>query len=138
VVPACPHARVPASPPTRRSSGRSTSSLPTFHSGADIYLDPAEFRQAFAADVDKTTAADMADTQRPADTNALTQARTTPAWKSIPSWYLVATQDQAIAPDLERFMAKRAAAHTVEVASSHAAMVSHPDAVTQLIEKAAR
>jgi len=111
---------------------------PDGSTGADIYLDPAQFRQAFAADVDRTTAADMAVTQRPADAKALTQASTTPAWKSIPSWYLVATQDQAIAPDLERFMAKRAAAHTVEVASSHAAMVSHPDAVTQLIEKAAR
>ena len=61
-----------------------------------------------------------------------------PAWKSIPSWYLVATRERALAPDLERFMAARAGSHTVEVDSSHAAMVSHPAAVTQLIERADR
>ena len=61
----------------------------------------------------------------------------TPTWKSVPSWYLVATNDEAIPPDVERFFAKRMGATVVEIKSSHVAMVSHPDAVTKLIEEAA-
>jgi pimeloyl-ACP methyl ester carboxylesterase len=61
-----------------------------------------------------------------------------PAWKSIPSWYLVATNDQAIPPDVERAFAKRMKATTVEVPSSHVAMVSHPDDVAKLIDTAAK
>ena len=60
-----------------------------------------------------------------------------PAWKSLPSWYLVADGDEAIPPDAERQFAARMGATTVEVASSHVAMVSHPDDVLQLIEPAA-
>jgi pimeloyl-ACP methyl ester carboxylesterase len=60
-----------------------------------------------------------------------------PAWKSLPSWYMVATKDEAIPPDVERMFAKRMGATTVEVPSSHVAMVSHPDDVAKLIEKAA-
>ena len=60
-----------------------------------------------------------------------------PAWKSLPSWYMVATNDQAIRPDAERMFAKRMGATTVEVPSSHVAMVSHPDEVAKLIDKAA-
>ena len=62
----------------------------------------------------------------------------TPAWKSLPSWYLVATNDEAIPPDAERMFAKRMGATTIEVPSSHVAMVSHPDEVTKLIETAAQ
>jgi len=61
----------------------------------------------------------------------------TPAWRSLPSWCLVAADDQAIAPDAERMFARRMGAETVEVPSSHVAMVSHPDAVVALIEAAA-
>jgi pimeloyl-ACP methyl ester carboxylesterase len=111
---------------------------PDGSTGADLYLDPAKFRATFAADVDPHTAAVMAATQRPVDAAGFVGASGTPAWKTIPSWYLVATRDRALAPDLERFMAERAGAHTVEVNSSHAAMVSHPDAVTSLIERADR
>jgi pimeloyl-ACP methyl ester carboxylesterase len=60
-----------------------------------------------------------------------------PAWRSLPSWYLVATQDQAIPPDAERMFASRMGAATIEVPSGHVAMVSHPDEVTQLIKAAA-
>ena len=60
-----------------------------------------------------------------------------PAWKSLPSWFLVADGDQAIPPDAERLFAARMGATTVEVASNHVAMVSHPDDVLQLIELAA-
>jgi pimeloyl-ACP methyl ester carboxylesterase len=80
----------------------------------------------------------MAATQRPIDAKTFGSTSGQPAWKNIPSWYLVATRDHALAPDLERFMAARAESHTVEVDSSHAAMVSHPAAVTQLIERADR
>jgi len=61
-----------------------------------------------------------------------------PAWKTIPSWYLVARQDRAIAPDLERFMARRIGADTTEANGSHAVYISHPEAVVRLIEQAAR
>jgi len=111
---------------------------PDGSSGTDLYLDPAEFRTTFAADVNAVTAADMAATQRPIDAAAFGSTSGSPAWKDIPSWYLVATRDQAIAPDLERYMAARAGSHTIEVNSSHAAMVSHPGAVAQLIEQADR
>lgn len=60
-----------------------------------------------------------------------------PAWKSLPTWYLVATNDEAIPPDAERLLASRMGASTIEVPSSHVAMVSHPDEVTQLIKTAA-
>jgi pimeloyl-ACP methyl ester carboxylesterase len=61
-----------------------------------------------------------------------------PAWKTLPSWYLVAANDEAIPPPAERQFAARMGATTVEIASSHVAMVSHPDDVTQLIEAAAK
>jgi pimeloyl-ACP methyl ester carboxylesterase len=103
----------------------------------DSIIDPAEFRQVFAADVNPTLAADMAATQRPAAGGAVTEASPQAAWRAIPSWYLVAKQDQAIAPDLERYMAARAHAHTIEADGSHSVMVSHPDTVAHLIQTAA-
>ena len=103
----------------------------------DFIIDPAQFRQVFAGDVNPTLAADMAATQRPAASGAVTEATTQAAWHTIPSWYLVAKQDHAIAPDLERYMAARAHAHTVEADGSHSVMVSHPGTVAHLIETAA-
>jgi pimeloyl-ACP methyl ester carboxylesterase len=105
--------------------------------GTDFIIDPAQFRQVFAGDVNPTLAADMAATQRPAASGAVSEAAAQAAWHTIPSWYLVARQDHALAPDLERFMAARAHAHTVESDGSHSVMVSHPDTVAQLIETAA-
>jgi pimeloyl-ACP methyl ester carboxylesterase len=104
----------------------------------DVIIDPAQYQQVFAGDVNPTLAADMAATQRPAASGAVTEDTTQAAWHTIPSWYLVAKQDHAIAPDLERFMAARAHAHTVESDGSHSVMVSHPNTVAQLIETAAR
>ena len=104
----------------------------------DYIIDPAQYRQVFAGDVNPALAADMAATQRPAASGAVTEDTTQAAWHTIPSWYLVARQDHAIAPDLERFMAAHAHAHTVESDGSHSVMVSHPDTVAQLIETAAR
>ena len=103
----------------------------------DFIIDPTQYQQVFAGDVNPTLAADMSATQRPAASGGVTEDTTQAAWQIIPSWYLVAKQDHAIAPDLERFMAQRAHAHTIEVNGSHSVMVSHPDTVAQLIETAA-
>lgn len=105
---------------------------------ADAYIDPAYFRPLFAQDLGATQAAQMAASQRPAAFATLAQPAGTPAWKTIPSWYLVARDDHTIPPAAERAMARRAGARTVEINSSHAAMVSHPRAVSDLILAAAR
>ena len=90
----------------------------------------------FAADVDPVTARVMHAAQQPVAMSVFADVMGTPAWRSLPSWYLMAADDQAIAPDAERMFARRMGAETVEVASSHVAMVSHPDAVVALIEAA--
>lgn len=107
--------------------------------GADLYLDPSEFRARFAADLPQGLAADLAATQRPLSAAAFTSALTVePAWKTIPSWYLVSKQDMAMSPDLERFQADRMHAHTSQIDSSHAVYISHPKAVADLVEQAAQ
>jgi pimeloyl-ACP methyl ester carboxylesterase len=105
---------------------------------ADAYIDPAWFRRLFAQDLPRRTTAVMAATQRPAALAALLTPSGPPAWKTIPSWYLVARQDRTIPPEAERVMAQRAGSHTVEINSSHVAMISHPGAVVKLIRSAAR
>jgi pimeloyl-ACP methyl ester carboxylesterase len=109
-----------------------------FPGGVDGYINPSMFREAFAADVPADTAAVMGASQRPGSVTTLSELSGAPAWKDIPSWYLVANQDHAIPPALERFMAARMHAHAVQINSSHAAMVSHPGAVTDLILNAAQ
>ena len=96
-----------------------------------------DFITKFAADVDPVQAKVMYAVQQSVSVSAFGDAMGIPAWKSLPSWYLVATNDQAIAPDEERFFAKRMGATTVEVVSGHVAMVSHPDEVANLIVMAA-
>jgi len=103
-----------------------------------LFLDRAKFAASFAADVDAQKAAFMADSQVPWGVDALGGAISKPAWKSKPSWYLVATQDKMIPPPAQQFMAKRAGATVIEVAGSHAVYVSQPNAVAALIEKAAK
>jgi pimeloyl-ACP methyl ester carboxylesterase len=97
-----------------------------------------DFVGHFAADVDPVKARVMYAAQQPVAMSVFEDTMGTPAWRSLPTWYLVATNDEAIAPDAERMFAKRMGAETVEVASSHVAMVSHPDAVVELIEAAAK
>src|SRR3954471_8195987 len=105
--------------------------------GADLYLDPEAFREAFAADVDAATAAVMAAAQRPYDAAAFAGTPSSPlAWKTVPCWYLLGTDDKAIPPALQRFMAERANATIVEVPASHVSFVSQPDAAIQLILQA--
>ena len=103
-----------------------------------LFLDRAKFRASFAADVSADAAAFMADSQVPWGLDALTGAVTTPAWKSKPSWYLVATEDRMIAPDAQRAMSRRAGSTVVEVSGSHAVYVSQPGAVAGLILQAAK
>ena len=105
--------------------------------GLDGYIDPDRFPEVFSADLPAATAVAMAAAQRPSTVASGVEPSGEPAWKTIPSWYMVAQQDRVIPPDAERFMAKRAGAHTVEIDSSHVAMTSHPDAVTDLIRSAA-
>jgi pimeloyl-ACP methyl ester carboxylesterase len=105
--------------------------------GQDLYLDREEFHAAFAADLDRDTSDVMAATQRPWTGAAFGEPSGPPAWKTIPSWYLLCTEDKAIPPTLQRFMAERANARIQEVSASHASMVSQPEAATQLILRAA-
>jgi pimeloyl-ACP methyl ester carboxylesterase len=101
------------------------------------WLPEEDFVGHFAADVDRTKARVMFAAQQPLSTAALGDVLGAPAWKSLPSWFLVAQNDEAIPPDAQRLFASRMGATTTEVASSHLAMVSQPDAVVQLIEAAA-
>jgi pimeloyl-ACP methyl ester carboxylesterase len=105
---------------------------------ADGYIDPAFFHELFCADLGAEDAAALAASQRPAALQTLAAPSGVPAWRSIPSWYLVGSSDRTIPAEAERFMAERAGAHTVEIDSSHVAMISHPDAVAKLVLDAAR
>lgn len=103
-----------------------------------LELDRAKFAASFAADVAPEKAEFMAKSQVPWGLDALNGAVTHPAWKSKPSWYLVATDDRMIPPPAQRVMSKRAGSTVVEVKGSHAIYVSQPEAVAQLIKNAAR
>src|SRR5258705_9652802 len=102
-----------------------------------LLLDKAKFAASFAGDVDAKTAAFMAESQVPWGLEALTTSVTQAAWKSKPSWYLVATDDHMIPPDAQRFMSKRAGATVVETKGSHALYVSRPKPVAEIIKQAA-
>jgi len=101
------------------------------------WLPEDDFINHFAADVDPVTAKVMFAVQQPLHWSALGEVMGVPAWKSLPSWFLIADGDQAIPPDAQRQFAPRMGATTVEVSTNHVAMVSHPDEVLQLITTAA-
>jgi pimeloyl-ACP methyl ester carboxylesterase len=103
-----------------------------------LFLDNSKFHASFAGDVAAEKAAFMADSQVPWGLNALGGAISEPAWKSKPSWYLLATEDRMIPPPAQRFMSKRAGSTVVEVAASHAVYVSQPNAVATVIKQAAQ
>ena len=117
-----------------------TRSYPTAEGtdGTDLYLTKHGFETAFASDVPKTLADQLWAEQRPFSQAAFASLSGEPAWKTIPSWYLVATQDHAIPPATQRFMAARAHATVAEVKASHVPMISQPTATTNLILKAAK
>jgi pimeloyl-ACP methyl ester carboxylesterase len=102
-----------------------------------LFLDREKFHASFAGDVSDEEAAFMADSQVPWGVDALGGTISEPAWRSKPSWYLVATEDRMIPPPGQREMSARAGSTVVEVAGSHAIYVSQPEAVAELIEKAA-
>ena len=102
-----------------------------------LFLDREKFAASFAADVPADKAAFMADSQVPWGVEALGGTITEPAWKSKPSWYLVATEDKMIPPPAQQFMSQRAGSTVVEVAGSHAIYVSQPEATATLIKQAA-
>jgi pimeloyl-ACP methyl ester carboxylesterase len=101
-----------------------------------VWLSEDDFVNHFAADVDPTKARVLSAVQQPLAVTAFDDVMGVPTWKSLPSWYLVATNDEAIPPDAERQFANRMGATTVEVPSSHLPMVSHPKDVVDLIESA--
>ena len=102
------------------------------------WLSEDDFVDHFAGDVDPVTAKAMYAVQQPIAMSIFEEVMGVPAWKTLPSWCLVATDDQALPPDAERLFATRMGATTVEIPSSHVAMVSHPAEVAQLIETAAK
>lgn len=106
--------------------------------GTDLYIQQDKFPHQFAADVPAAQAALMAETQRPIAQSALEETATAAAWKTIPSWDVVTTQDLNIPPAAQEFMAQRAHAHVTKVAASHSVAVSHLGVVTDVIERAAR
>ncbi|MFD7698284.1 alpha/beta fold hydrolase [Streptomyces sp. NPDC059374] len=112
--------------------------LPGGGTGTDLYIKADKFHDQFAADVPTRVTDLMAATQRPVAASALEEKATHTAWKSIPSWTLVTTQDLNIPAAAQRFMAERAHSHVTEIKASHAVTVSRPDAVTRIIEQAAR
>ena len=96
------------------------------------------FLAHFAPDVDPVKAKVMCSVQQPLHTSTFNDVMGTPAWKALPSWYLVAQNDQVIPPDAERQFAARMGADTIEVASGHCAMVSHPEETLERITTAAK
>ena len=102
-----------------------------------LFLDREKFHASFAGDLNAELAAFMADSQVPWGVDALSGAISDPAWRSKPSWYLVATEDRMIPPPAQREMSARAGSTVVEVAGSHSVYVSKPEAVADLIKKAA-
>jgi len=102
-----------------------------------VWLSEEDFVEHFAADVDRRQARVLWAAQQPLAGSAFADVMGVPAWKSLPSWYLVAKDDEAIPPAAERQFAARMGATTIEVSASHVAMVSHPDDVASLIERAA-
>ena len=103
-----------------------------------LYVDRAKFHEDFCKDLPESEARVMAATQKPLHKSVFEAAVPVAAWKTIPTWYIVSSNDRAINPDLERFYAKRANAKTTEIASSHVSFLSHPNEVAKVIEAAAK
>lgn len=102
-----------------------------------VIIDPLKYHDVFTADLPKPEAQTYAVSQGPIHSSILGTPMGAPAWKKIPSWFLVAQEDRAINPDLERFFAKRMNAKTAEIKSSHVPFLSKPEAVVKMIEEAA-
>ena len=112
--------------------------LPGGGEGTDLYLTKHGFETAFASDLPTRLADQMWAEQRPFSQEAFASKSGEPAWKTIPSWYLVSTQDHAIPPKTQEFMAARAHAHVYKVKASHVPMISQPAATLKVILAAAK
>ena len=102
----------------------------------ELIIDPAQFRNAFAADLPEKQTALLAATQRPAAEAAFSEPSGPPAWKNVPCWTVVATGDTAAGADVIRSMAQRAGSDITEIEGSHVIMISQPEKVTDVIRKA--
>jgi len=102
-----------------------------------LYIDRSQFKEVFAADVSERVLSVMSATQKPINSQTFGQTYEMPAWKEIPTWYLIATDDQAINPDLQRMFAKRIGGTTREVQASHVPFASNPTTVVSIVEEAA-
>jgi pimeloyl-ACP methyl ester carboxylesterase len=100
-------------------------------------IDLGGILNVFAPDVPRSDARVLFAVQHPLAAGTLFEQGTTPAWKTIPSYFAISTDDQVINPDLERFEANRMSAHSIEIASSHVSLISHAHRIAELIERAA-
>ncbi len=103
-----------------------------------LYIDRTKFHDVFCKDIPAAEARVMAATQKPVNGGVFGASLPEAAWRTIPSWYIVSSDDRAINPDVERFYAKRAGAKTTEIKASHVPFLSHPKEVAKVIEDAAR
>ncbi|MEW1927028.1 alpha/beta hydrolase [Streptomyces sp. NPDC088360] len=110
--------------------------VPGSDPGTDGYIDAAKFRAVFAADLPASRTRLMAATQRPGSVQGLSGPSGVPAWKTVPSWYLIPTEDKVIPAAAQRFMAGRAGSRVTEIRSSHVVMISHPEAAAKIIKSA--
>ena len=108
-----------------------------FNDPGFVWIDPAVFPQVFAHDIEPAQARIMAAVQKPIAAKIFGEKPGMPAWKSLPSWYLISEGDRILSPDTQRFMANRIRATTSAVTGSHAALVSHAIEAAQLISAAA-
>jgi pimeloyl-ACP methyl ester carboxylesterase len=109
---------------------------PGMQPAVELSIDPTMFRQAFAADLPEKQAAIMSATQRPVAAAGFGEKSGPPAWRTLPTWAVVATGDKAAGADVIMSMAKRAGARITEVESSHVPMISHPDVVANVVRSA--
>ena len=103
-----------------------------------LYVDRAKFHDVFCKDLSATDARVLAATQKPVSSTVFGAKVANAAWKTIPSWYIVTSRDEAINPELQRFYAKRIGARTTEIKSSHVSFLSHPKEVVKVIAEASR
>jgi pimeloyl-ACP methyl ester carboxylesterase len=133
----CASVQVPFPPVLAATTGVATPyDAPGAAGGPDLFINIADFHRTFCADLPEALAATMAVSQRPLSAAAINEPATAAGWKTLPAWYMVSEQDNAIPPDAERFMAKRMNAVTEEVAGSHAAFIAQPDVAAGLVLKA--
>jgi pimeloyl-ACP methyl ester carboxylesterase len=109
----------------------------TYPGGAEARIDPARFREIFASDLPPQEATRMAARQRPVSLAVFEETSGRPAWRGVPSWYLVSSEDKAISPVAQRFFAARAGSQSVEIEASHVGFITHADRTAQVIEAAA-